>query len=146
MSWNLFLDDERLPPRDDREWAIARSCTDAIQLIRLKGSCPSYISFDHDLGAGETGPYPDGMSFANWLVESDLDSGYNFIPSDFSFYVHSQNPVGRGNIEGILNNYLRFRQQHLSSVKLPTSVEEAQMMSLVSEAYFKCHSVKKNSS
>lgn len=31
-------------------------------------------------------------------------------PADFAFFVHSQNPVGKANIEGLLNNYLEFKK------------------------------------
>jgi hypothetical protein len=33
------------------------------------------------------------------------------IPDDFQFYVHSRNPVGRANIEGLLNNYLEHNNE-----------------------------------
>ena len=36
----------------------------------------------------------------------DLDNLYKF-PEDFKFNVHSANPIGKANIEGILNNYLK---------------------------------------
>jgi len=37
-----------------------------------------------------------------------IDSRYRF-QKDFDFYVHSQNPVGKANIEGLLNGYLKQR-------------------------------------
>lgn len=67
---------------------------------------PSLASFDHDLGDGE-----DAISFVRWLIEKDLDSDGSLIPRDFRFWVHSQNPVGKANIEGLLNSYLDFKKQ-----------------------------------
>jgi len=57
---------------------------------------PDLISFDHDLGQGET-----GYDCAKWLVEQCLD---NNIPSP-RFFVHSANPVGSENIMGLLTNF-----------------------------------------
>ena len=34
MTWNLFLDDERFPPDDGRDWVIARSYGDAMVVWR----------------------------------------------------------------------------------------------------------------
>jgi hypothetical protein len=97
----LFLDDERFPAGDEF-WLIARSSMEAINTCKLLG-CPSFISFDHDLGGDDT-----AMVFVHWLINYDLDHP-GFIPDDFSFEVHSQNPIGKANIEGLLNSYLKQR-------------------------------------
>lgn len=99
----LFIDDERTPPDDGSEWIIARSSIQAIELC--VDGCPSFISFDHDLGGDDT-----AMIFVHWMVDMDLDEP-GFIPADFTFYVHSQNPIGRQNIEQYLNRYLIYRKQ-----------------------------------
>ncbi len=111
ISWLLFIDDERFPPDDGQEWKVARSYYDVGNLIYEYGM-PSYISFDHDLGEKQK----TGYDIAKWLVQLDMDSDelddfgkrYPF-PDDFEFYVHSQNPVGKKNIETYLLNYLDFR-------------------------------------
>jgi hypothetical protein len=106
MTWNLFLDDERYPPNDGREWVICRNGDQALDEFLYRGM-PSYISFDHDLGE-DSGT---GYDIAKMLVEVDLQTPeemYRF-PENFSFYVHSQNPIGKANIEGLLNNYLKQR-------------------------------------
>lgn len=97
----MFLDDERFPIGDD--WFICRSFDEAVHFINRNG-CPDFISFDHDLGDDSF----SGYEFARWLVDQDLDQG-GFIPSNFQFYVHSQNPVGAENIRKYLSNYLRVR-------------------------------------
>ena len=47
------------------------------------------------------------MSFAKWLVGSDIDWVID-IPKDFTFSVHSANPIGRDNIIGLLSQYLEI--------------------------------------
>lgn len=98
MTYKLFLDDERHPvtPAD---WKIARTFEEACRLFEEYGA-PSFISFDHDLGDGK-----NGYEFAKWIVDSDQDR--NFLTENFSYYVHSQNPIGKANIEGLLDPYLK---------------------------------------
>jgi len=100
----LYVDDERTP-RTRGDWQIARSYDQAVAL--MSEGCFSYISFDHDLGDD----VPTGYDLAKWLVARDLDEGGKFIPVDFGFNVHSANPVGRANIEGLLASYLKHREQ-----------------------------------
>ena len=103
MTWNLFIDDERDPPNDGREWVIARNGIEVMNYF-LNLGMPSYISFDHDLGR-DAGT---GYDIAKLLVDIDMKTphaAYKF-PTDFDFYVHSQNPIGKANIEAYLNNYL----------------------------------------
>lgn len=119
MTWNLFIDDERnledvtWAPWQIREkyrnehWVIARNVPAALSEIINRGM-PSYISFDHDLSDGEI----TGYSLAKVLVNDALkfpDHPELQFPVDFDFYVHSQNPIGKANIEGLLNNYLRIK-------------------------------------
>ncbi len=99
----LYLDDIRTPKDDD--FIIVRSFQEAIKFVQENG-IPNYISFDHDLGCDDLNNiYPSGYDFAKWLIEMNLDNLYKF-PEDFKFNVHSANPIGKANIEGILNNYL----------------------------------------
>lgn len=110
MTYPLFIDDERFPPEDGQRWIIARNLSEVASTIATLGP-PNFISFDHDLGETE----PTGYEIAKRLVAGDLGEldGTEFergLPENFSFYVHSQNPVGRENIRSLLNNYLRFRE------------------------------------
>lgn len=120
MTWNLFIDDERNPedvtwaPRQvqekyrNEEWQVVRSFSQvAVVLLKYK-SFPTYISFDHDLGSGLPGK-SSGYDIAKALVRMDMegsDGDTLVFPNNFSFYVHSQNPVGKKNIEEYLTNYL----------------------------------------
>ena len=93
----LYIDDIRLP--DGKFDKIVRSSQQAIEYMDNHG-CPNFISFDHDLGGDDT-----SMEVIKYMVEKDLDDN-TFIPKDFSFNVHSANPVGTANIVGYLNSYL----------------------------------------
>lgn len=102
MIWNMFLDDERFPPNDGREWVTCRTKMDVISAIfEHNKTAPTFSSWDHDLGRDE----PTGHDIAKWIVDMHIDRVIS-IPKNFTFYVHSQNPVGRDNIYGLLNNYL----------------------------------------
>ena len=98
----LYLDDVRIPD-PQLPWNIVRSYEAAIEFV-LRHGCPDVISFDHDLGEGKS-----GYDFAKWLVEMDLDKKIE-IPQHFSYIVHSANPVGKENIIGLLESYLRERK------------------------------------
>lgn len=94
----LYLDDLRTPTASD--FIIVRSSNEAISYVQENG-CPEFISFDHDLGGDDT-----AMNFVKWLVNNDLDNDGKTIPSNFTFQVHSANPVGAQNILAYLTSYL----------------------------------------
>jgi hypothetical protein len=96
--WQLFLDDVRSPQEEG--WKIARSSGHAIRLCKLWGM-PNRISFDHDLGGEDT-----AIKFILWMVEALIDEEIQ-LPSDFSYTVHSMNPVGKENIRGHMENITR---------------------------------------
>ncbi len=103
----MFIDDERNPKRENFD-VVVRSADEAIRWMEKNG-CPNYISFDHDLGDGK-----DAISIVHWMIEKDIDEKGNFIPKDFSFNVHSANPIGARNISSLLNKYLEFRENNYS--------------------------------
>lgn len=108
MSYKLFIDDERFPPTGkEHEYVIVRTPAEAMKVMSDRG-CPSFISFDHDLGEEMT-----AMQIVHWMVEIDMDYrqlGELFIPESFDYDIHSQNPIGAGNIRGLLNSYLEKRK------------------------------------
>lgn len=125
MEWNLFIDDIRDPSyvQDGRDYVLARTMDQAVELIALHDCYPTHIAFDHDLGwdtlenipgsflvaAPEEGKeLPSGYDFAKWLVEFDMNGFYEF-PKNFSWSIHSSNPVGAANINGILTSYLKHK-------------------------------------
>lgn len=97
----LFLDDIR--PAPDATWTIARSYDEAVAIVDAYGF-PDTVSFDHDLGEDTM----TGVSFARFLVDLDLDKAT--MPASFTYTVHSANPVGRDNIVGLLDRYLRWKK------------------------------------
>ena len=108
-GYKLFIDDERFPPKDGGNWVIARHWEDVMMMLRIHGM-PKFISFDHDLGDVKH----DGYDIAKFIVDLDISGKQNDdtdfqIPDNFTFYVHSQNPIGKRNIEMYLQNYLNFR-------------------------------------
>lgn len=113
-AWTLFLDDIRFPAdvRYDigpyRDVIICRTMDDAVWCVEQRG-LPKFISFDHDLadihyiiGDGEK----TGFTFAKWLCDYIMDNQLD-IPADFSYYVHSANPVGAENIRMYMENFLK---------------------------------------
>ena len=97
MTYKMFLDDERFPTSDD--WVIVRSSNEAIDLVKHQGM-PYEIAFDHDLGEDDT-----SMKFVHWIIEAFYDGNLVF-PDNFTFYVHSQNPIGARNIESLMVSFL----------------------------------------
>lgn len=98
MIYKLFIDDERYPVDDS--FIIVRSSKQAIDCVNTNGF-PSFISFDHDLGSDDT-----SIVFIRFLVDKLIDNELT-IPDDFDFYVHSQNPVGKKNIENWMVSILK---------------------------------------
>lgn len=89
---NLYLDDVRPTPEHFHRVCDYREFVNFI----TENGVPDFISFDHDLGEGKT-----GFDCAKFLVEYCLDHGIKKI----RFQVHGQNPVGKENIEYLLNNF-----------------------------------------
>ena len=105
----MFLDDIRVPKNDYD--VIVRSFEEAINFVNENG-IPTFISFDHDLGCDEIGNIlKSGYDFAKWLVDMDIENIHKF-PNNFTFDIHSANPIGKNNIKSILNNYLLFKVKY----------------------------------
>lgn len=105
----IYLDDIR-NPKTEKFDIIVRSYiqfNSILQNMVKEGIKLSYISFDHDLGEDKS-----GLDCCKLLVNTDLD--YNILAEDFSFNVHSANPVGKQNIESLLNNYLKYKKEELN--------------------------------
>jgi len=96
----MFIDDIR--PCPDRFYGVARSSDEAIAMMEQDG-CPGFISFDHDLGGDDT-----AMRVVNWMIEKDMDEP-GWIPGNFTWDVHSANPVGKENINSKLRCYMKHR-------------------------------------
>ncbi|AZB32132.1 cyclic-phosphate processing receiver domain-containing protein [Chryseobacterium balustinum] len=95
---NLYLDDVRACPKN---FLLVTSYDEFVNFIRHRGF-PNFISFDHDLGLGKTG-YDCAKFLVEYCLEKQLD-----LPC---FFVHSQNPVGKLNIESLLKNFQKFQKK-----------------------------------
>jgi|SRR5882672_6092505 len=126
MSYNLFLDDIRQPEQAAHymptsmcaiylieKWVVVRNYGQFVRCIRKKGM-PDMISFDHDLAKTHYDPrtwkqgfvYEEktGLDCAKWLIDHCIDKKLTMPLT----HVHSQNPVGRKNIETIIQNFKKI--------------------------------------
>jgi hypothetical protein len=99
--YKLFLDDERFPKLSN-DWVIVRNIKEFKKTIRDRG-LPFEISFDHDLNQENGKSLPTGYDCLKWMV---YDMRYDLRKVDVN--VHSANPVGRDNIEGLLKSWNKF--------------------------------------
>ena len=95
----LYLDDLRVPSEEFD--FIARNYEEAIGIVQEHG-CMSYTD-------DEGQPLKSGFDFAKWLVEADINGTYP-LAKNFTYKVHSQNPVGKANIIALLDGYLRLKK------------------------------------
>ena len=92
--------------------------------LGTKNGFPNVISFDHDLGyeefdTDENGKIivtaataeKNGYDFAKFLVEYDLST--STMPDNFTFTVHSMNPIGAENIRKYLENYIFVKNKKI---------------------------------
>lgn len=123
MSYNLFLDDVRIPKKTysymqlpvylEVDWVIVRNYYAFISLIQNKG-IPRMISFDHDLAdihyKVQNFDYNDenyektGYHCARWLIDYCMDNNKK-VPT--KIIIHSMNPVGSINIKSLFQTYFK---------------------------------------
>ena len=72
------------------------------ELKRTKYGFPKEIAFDHDLGDDDT-----VINFLNFLSNYFIDNNIR-IPKDFKYSIHSQNPVGKENIDSKMKQLLKY--------------------------------------
>lgn len=114
MKTILFLDDERFPTENpDVKWVIVRTVAQAVRWIKKNGM-PDEIYFDNDLQRKL-----EGKHFAKWLMRVDQEKEGQFIPENFTFYVHSQNSVN--NIKRDLGGYLEKRWDYFKKPEIKTN-------------------------
>ena len=128
QTYKLFLDDIREPIHAyeytrwegflKKDWTIVRNYEDFVLTIRTAwekySHFPEIIAFDHDLadehyGAPPTAMFKErtGYDCAKWLIDFCIEKDL-LIPK---WICHSMNPVGRDNINIILNNYKNFQMK-----------------------------------
>lgn len=104
-AWRKTMDLPLDPPNTDPavlgDWKVARSYSEADALFAEFG-LPFFASFDHDLADGK-----DGIAVIHRMIEIDMDSEGGEISRHFAYEVHSGNRIGRDNIRGLLDGYLK---------------------------------------
>lgn len=108
----LFLDDERYPEDvtwiqypDNVEWTIVRTyqqffdifCSDKFDII----------SFDHDIQCYINNKEKTGYDCLKQLIEY-----YDFDVESIQFFFHTQNVVGKKNMESYYQNYVNFMKEN----------------------------------
>jgi hypothetical protein len=94
----LWIDDVREPPDETWDWVTTSEA--AIALMREFSEFGylwikrEVISFDHDLGGDDT-----TRPVVLWMIENN----YRFD----EYRVHSQNPIGRDWLTGMIERYLK---------------------------------------
>ena len=125
MSYNLFLDDIRVPYLNDNnimsnaycytkyykykseDWIIVTNYDEFITYI-INNGLPKLISFDNDLSdmhyiTNDESKYTEktGYDCAKWLCEYCINNKLH-LPE---YIIHSMNPVGKINIDTYLKNF-----------------------------------------
>jgi hypothetical protein len=125
----LFLDDIRHPLDAfeytkqtmflHEKWEIVKNYNEFVKWI-VENGLPDFVSFDHDLAdrhlwaddekANEQQTMQvhiekTGYDCAKWLVDYCLDNNLDWP----KFYCHSMNPVGKYNVNSILDQFLFYR-------------------------------------
>lgn len=121
MSYNLFLDDVRMPgtafnymkdPRYNKlDWMIVRNYREFVLAIEKHG-IPKLVSYDHDLADIHYDPSTWRESF-KYEEETGLDCARYLIEQLHGekhpdYLVHSWNPVGKKNIEQTIQDYIKY--------------------------------------
>lgn len=110
----IFLDDERMPnqvpwmlyPCGDIVWHIARTFEEFQHLV-LHDTF-DVVSFDHDLQDFDVnGREYTGMDCLKFLINKHLAENV-FLPI---CYFHSQNPIGRDNMQALYHNAINYFDQ-----------------------------------
>lgn len=99
----LWVDDIRHPPAAlESKCDIARTYDEAIQMLSKHMYTDIYL--DHDIASyNKDGREQTGYDIVLFLVDRKMNNEY--VPQNF--HILSANPVGRKNMEGVINRYLR---------------------------------------
>ena len=96
----LYVDDVRIIPEG---WDYARNYSEAI--VKLLTIEYDEISLDHDIASYDVnGKEMTGYDIVMWLATRKM-LGQGHVPN--IIHCHSANPVGRKNIESVVNRYLK---------------------------------------
>ena len=96
--WRVWLDDERKCPYTDFE--SFHSVNEVIEFVKTHVGMIMF-DLDHDLGiyAQDGG---DAIKLIHWLLENGYHENKDYI---FTFRFHTMNPIGRANMEALVQRY-----------------------------------------
>ena len=101
-EYGLYVDDERPLPAQYKGWEVARNYDQAIKM--LSANKYDVVSLDHDIASwNKDDREMTGYDIALWLAERKHNNEY--VPPEV--FVHSANPVGVKNIQGVVDRYLK---------------------------------------
>jgi len=121
----VFLDDER-NPLDIKNlmgkyfvenWTIVRNYTDFTKVIDANIGNIGVVSFDHDLACKVKDVEKTGKDCADYLIYKCIEKSMEFP----SWFVHTQNTVGRTNIISAILTYLKHFEDTVPSFKYHNS-------------------------
>jgi len=117
MKTLLWLDDIRNPLEGD--WLIFSPISRPYNVVWVKNfeeftewiiqnGLPDGICFDHDLGADEETSklFLSGFDCTKWLVDYCINNDFDFP----KYNIQSANPVGKDNINGYIQSYIKHRK------------------------------------
>lgn len=114
-KYAIFLDDERnvsdvtwVKYPEGLDWCVVRTmCDFMFAITQTPFEDISVISFDHDIAEyNANGCEVTGYDCLKWLVEYCQDNGVQMPECVF----HTQNPVGKYNMESYYANYLAHQE------------------------------------
>jgi len=113
-KFKIWLDDERNPKEKiiqdnfgangDEIWIKTAEAL----IVLIKQNIVESVSFDHDLGENNISINKNGYDVA-LLIE---ELAYNNEIDPISWKIHTQNPVGRKNIENAMKNADRYWKKY----------------------------------
>lgn len=113
----LFLDDERYPEDvtwvqypDNVEWTIVRSFWDFNNELLHSDFDYDIVSFDHDIQSFVDGREYTGYDCLKCLLSVETMIGNKL--DNIQFFFHTQNPVGKKNMESYYQNYVNFMKEN----------------------------------
>lgn len=97
-AWRVWLDDERKCPCTDFE--SFHSVNEVIEFVKTHVGMIVF-DLDHDLGiyAQDGG---DAIRLIYWLLENGYHENKDYA---FAFRFHTMNPIGRANMEALVQRY-----------------------------------------
>ena len=110
----LYLDDIRFPLltyKKPEEWETIRNPLELFMVFCTNYENITHISFDHDLNYyNENDEEITGYKCLQFICDFMLEK--NIDPSEYIFYFHTANPVGKKNMQSYWNNFQRHYKEN----------------------------------